>query len=279
MSSWNKSTPRVNTNRNTYVTVVIKGGLGNRIFQVLAAQHFAEKTGRNFIIHNDFIKSNPHETPEDTMNQLMQIFPSLTFYTGNPLNWAKIEEEAYMMFQYQPDIFKRFPGRNILLEGYFQNLNYFPKELPYFQESNRYSNYFLHIRLGDYVNTHFDIDLRNYYKSCITKILKDNSAIQFLVFSNEPEKAEEYLKSLNIPLKYSFSSANSSLSVLKGMGACSGGICANSSLSILGAFFQKPRGQIFMPNKWIKGISRNQLNGFYPLWATLMETKAPTPRL
>ena len=55
MSSWNKSTPRVNTNKNAYVTTILQGGLGNRIFQVLAAQHFAEKTGRKSVIDNDFI--------------------------------------------------------------------------------------------------------------------------------------------------------------------------------------------------------------------------------
>jgi len=280
MSSWNRSIHSVQSTRNkdTYVSIILKGGLGNRIFQVLAGQHFAEKTGRKFVIDNNYIHANPHETSEDTMNQLMQLFPSLTFYTGNPIEWVKIEEEVFMTFQYQPDIFKRFPGRNILLNGYFQNTNYFPKEIPFFQNPNRYSNYFLHIRLGDYVNTSFDIDLRNYYKSCISKILKDNSTTQFLIFSDQPEIADEYLKSLNLPFKYSFSSAKSSLDVLKEMAACSGGICANSSLSYLGAFFQRPRGQIFMPSEWMKGMNRNQLNGFYPLWASVMETRAPTPR-
>ena len=278
MSSWNRSTPRVNTNKNAYVTTILQGGLGNRIFQVLAAQHFAEKTGRKFVIDNDFIHSNPHETPEDTMKQLMQLFPSLTFYNGESLEWNIIKEEPYMMFQYQPDIFKRFPGRNILLDGYFQNSNYFPKEVPSFEPSPRSNTVFLHIRLGDYVNSKHDIDLRTYYKLSITKILNNIPGAKFLVFSNEAEKAEEYLKSLDLPFKYSISSANSSLDVLKGMISCSGGICANSSLSWLGGFFQKPRGVIVVPSEWMKGVSRNQLNGFYPSWASVVETKAPSPR-
>jgi len=123
MSSWNRSTPRVNTNKNAYVTTILQGGLGNRIFQVLAGQHFAEKTGRKFVIDNNYIRENPHERSEDTMKQLMQLFPSLTFYNGESLEWNIIEEEPYMMFQYQPDIFKRFPGRNIVLDGYFNNSN------------------------------------------------------------------------------------------------------------------------------------------------------------
>jgi len=272
MSSWNRSTPRVNTNKNAYVTTILQGGLGNRIFQVLAGQHFAEKTGRKFVIDNNYIRENPHERSEDTMKQLMQLFPSLTFYNGESLEWNIIEEEPYMMFQYQPDIFKRFPGRNIVLDGYFNNSNYFPKEIPSFEPSPRSNTVFLDIHLGG------DIDLRTYYKLSITKMLNDIPGAKFIVFSNEPEKAEEYLKSLNLPLKYSFSSANSSLDVLKGMISCSGGICANSSLSWLGGFFQKPRGVIVVPSEWMKGVSRNQLNGFYPSWASVVETKVALPR-
>jgi len=280
MSSWNRITPGVQNirNKSTFVTIILKGGLGNRIFQVLAAQHFAEKTGRTFVIDNAHIHSNPHENPEDTMAQLTSIFPTLTYYNGPFQGWKLITEEEYMMFQYQTDIFKKFPGQNIILDGYFFNSRYFPKQIPQLNIDKKfYSTFFLHIRMGDYKNSVHDINFTTYHKNSITTAIKNDTSIKFLVFSDEPERADEYLKSLDLPqFKYSFSTAKKSLDVLKEMASCVGGICANSSLSYLGAFFQKPRGSIYMPNVWMKNISRNQFNDFYPLWATVVETKPPT---
>jgi hypothetical protein len=55
------------------------------------------------------------------------------------------------------------------------------------------------------------------------------------------------------------------------MANCAGAICANSSLSWLGAFFQKrAKGMVYMPSKWINGKTTDDL---YPSWATIVDTE------
>jgi len=270
MSSWyarNVSNTSSTRNKECFVTVVLSGGLENRIFQVLAAQHFAEKTGRKFYLHRNYIQENPHESFDTTIAHLVKLFPTLEFYGGLPVEWNIVKEEQYMMFQYQPDIFKKFPGQHIVLEGYFFNSKYFPKAMPSLGGEKRLPLFFLHICLGD-------VNLKNYYRDAILNIQTMQKDARFLVFSDEPEKAEIFLKSLALPvLKYSVSDAKDSLTVLKDMASCVGGICANSSLSWLGAFFQRPRGPILMPSLWMKGLLKNQATELFPSWVTVIDVR------
>jgi hypothetical protein len=277
MSSWNKSTPSLSLARNktAYVCVVLQGGLGNRILQILAAQHFAEKSGRTFVLSRAYISENPHESSEDTMKQLMSLFPTLKFFE-EPVNWNILQEEVFGMYRYQSDMLKRFPGQSILLKGLFFNYRYFPKQIPSFSDPRKFFTYFLHIRLGDYTNNaNFDLGLKTYYKRCITDILKMSNDMKFLVFSDEPEKAEEFIKSLDISFKYTVSSSTKSLDVLKEMASCYGGITANSTLSWLGGYLQKPRGNIYMPDTWQRSLPNNQLNEFFPDWVKVISIKEP----
>jgi hypothetical protein len=270
MSSWyarsipNQSNTR---NKNTLVSVKLCGDLANRIFQVLAAQHFAEKTGRTFYLTAEFVEENPNDSAG---NDLVKLFPDLQFYNGPVVEWNLVQEEAYMMFQYQPDMFKKFPGQHIVLDGSFLNSKYFPKSLPNLNIDRHFPLFFLHIR-SESVN---DVNLKNYYKDAITSSQKTQKDARFLVFSDDSKNAELYLKSLNIPsLKYTMSTTTNSLDVLKDMASCIGGVCANASLSWLGAFFQKPRGPIFMPSLWMRGLIKNQTNELFPPWVTVIDVR------
>lgn len=270
MSSWyarSTLTPSNTRNKDALVTVKLSGDLGNRIFQILAGQHFAEKTGRKFLLERKFIQENPPETAEQTAKQLVHLFPDLQSYDGPPVEWNIVQEEAYMMFQYQPDIFKKFPGQHIVLDGYFFHSNYFPKSLPTLSLSKRLPVFFLHILLGD-------VNLKNYYRDAITIVQTVQKDARFLVFSDDPKNADLYLNSLNLgSLKYTISTTTNALDTLKEMASCMGGICANTSLSWFGAFFQKPRGLIYMPSLWMRGLARNQTNGFFPPWVTVIDVR------
>jgi hypothetical protein len=248
-----------------FITGNLVGGLANRIFIVMAVKGFAEKTNRTPVFVSKYIANNDHQSKESTINELKEIFPDMEI--RDDLSWTEANEERE--FQYT-DILADKINDNIVLHGYFQNEGYFPSNLPTLQKTLLPNTVFLHIRLGDYTGTRHDVGLTKYYVECLTRLKDDNK--KFLVFSNDNTKAEEYIKSLNIPFIYTISEKMNALDVLKEMASCSGAICSNSSLSWMGAFFQaENRGPVFMPGKWIDGIPKENFNTFYPSWATVID--------
>jgi hypothetical protein len=273
MSSWLVRNPTSvqasDRNKNTYVTVELCGGFANRVFQILAAQHFAEKTKRSFVLVNEFILDNAHQPVNETMKELDIVFKGLPMYVGPATEWAPVIEEQYTWYTYNVELIHKHKGKNIVLKGFFQNELYFPKQLPTIEITPRINTYFLHLRFG--FDASRNVGLSLYYRKAIQNIMMNNQLSTFIVFSNEPDKIDEYIqKEIQYPIRYSISHAGTPLAVLKEMAECSGGICANSSLSYLGAFFQrKPRGKVFMPDIWMTPVPKKQMVSFFPPWATV----------
>lgn len=252
------------TEEKKFITGNLVGGLANRIFIVMAVRGFAEKTNRTPVFVSTYIANNTHQSKESTTNELKEIFPDMEM--KDDLIWTEAKEERE--FQYTDILADK--STNIVLHGYFQNERYFPSTPPTLQKTLLPDTVFLHIRLGDYNGTRHDVGLTKYYVDCLTR-LKDKG-VKFRVFSNDNTKAEEYIKSLNIPFTYTISDKTNALDVLKEMASCSGAICSNSSLSWLGAFFQaENRGPVFMPSKWINDVPKENFDTFYPSWATVIE--------
>jgi hypothetical protein len=159
---------------------------------------------------------------------------------------------------------------NVLLKGYFQSEKYFPSNVSSIRTSYYPNTYFIHIRAGDYITTGRYIVTKHYYKKCIRDILKQNPNASFLVFSDDNSYAKKYLQKFKI--QYKLSDTKTGYDTLIEMSNCCGAICANSSLSWLGAFFQrKPRGLIYMPSKWV--YNKQKINSdIYPSWAIKMNT-------
>jgi hypothetical protein len=155
---------------------------------------------------------------------------------------------------------------NVLLNGYFQNENYFPssKLIPSIKTSYYPNTYFIHIRAGDYLKSAvFNHDLSVYYENCINTL---GPSVKYIVFSNDNEYAKRYMANFNV--QYTLSDKTDQVEVLIEMANCEGGICANSSFSWLGAFFQdKTLGKRFMPSVWMNGTD---CSGLYPRWATVI---------
>lgn len=275
MSSWLIRNPTGvqlgDRNTNTYVTVELCGGFANRVFQILAAQHFAEKTKRKFVLVKEHILDNPYQNLDDTMKELDIFFKGLPLYVGEAREWFPIIEEQYTWYSYNIELIHKHKGKNVVLKGGFQNETYFPKQVPSIEVKPRINTFFLHLRFGDFINSPYDVGLALYYRKAIQNIMMNNQLSTFIVFSNEPDKVDDYIQNeIQYPIRYTVSHAGTPLAVLKEMAECSGGICANSSLSYLGAYLQrKPRGKIFMPDIWMTTVPKKQMAGFYPSWATV----------
>lgn len=246
------------------------GRLGNRVFQVFAAMRYADIHGHRVVFCDKFICHNEKE--EDSMEEVRRIFPSIpTVDDIGPYTEIDYRDSPYE--------FKEFPSvaTSVVMKGHFQNVRYIPQSMqdspPLQAKETQPHTYFIHVRAGDYLNnkTHF-VDLRRYYKRCIHQIQQRDTKATFLVFSDDNPRADAMMREYDVPFRVS--ETKDTVDVLREMSSCSGAICANSSFSWLGAFFQKGRTAIYMPSVWIaKKLEAHErpIEGIYPPWATVME--------
>lgn len=291
----------------------INGGLGNQLFKIGAAFSLAREYNRELIISKVHFIPNGHQTANKTMQTLDKLFNTsimqLQIIDSNiPDGHFVYRAGDNESFQYV-DISTRISkdiiqGRgNLLLDGYFINPRYLPNDYPNLisitptrklshikQEYGDFNNtYFIHIRLGDYVgNELYRISLDSYYMDCIARIKYANPKARFIVCTNEYSKnLEKHLKSIRKITDYILqSSKDDELDTLYIMSQCRGGICANSTLSWFGAYFQQSRinsttpleakEHIYMPYPWVNktchGFTDENTSDIYPAWATVYNT-------
>ena len=257
----------------TFVTAVLTGGFANRIFIILAATEYAKKTKRRFVLVQKLIINNAHEPQQITLSSLESLFGKFTYYTNEDYQtWKYIRDPKQNAFAFEnPPL---YTGESVIFEGYFQCPKYFLTANPTpIEAKKKHNTYFIHIRLGDYcTNPLYQIPLKKYYTEAIMQIIENDINAKFLVFSNENEEAKTYItKNIKVPFDYTFSLAKSALETLTEMASCAGGICANSSLSWMGAYYQEePRSNIYMPNEWVT-FTKTPILDIYPDWATIID--------
>jgi hypothetical protein len=243
------------------VTVVLSGGLGNQLFQLFAGIVYANKYNKKYVICKAINQDAVKEHEKNIHQLLIQIFPDLQFVDSFD-SYTEIREKRHMEFDELP-----YVSGNVLIRGYFQ-IERYASLLPYIPNirTNYYENtYFIHIRLTDYVGFFgMDYDKTKYHKNCF-RLLGSNA--KYIIFSDDNYNAELYIRRFNI--NYKISNKTDALETLIEMANCAGGICANSTFSWMGAFFQRqPRGKIFFPNRWVL----KQVNGIFPSWATRVDS-------
>ena len=242
------------------VSVILRNGLGNRIFQILAALGYAEKYKKICVISRNLVSAGMKSHEKGLDGILAKIFPSLHI-VDTISDYMHIREVKEMNYATLSE-FKS----NVVLQGYFQDEKYFPSKahIPVIRTAYYKNTFFIHIRAGDYLDPgSFGIDLVEYHKKCIADI---GSGVKYIVFSNDNAYADKYMKQFRI--KYTISEKIDPLEALIEMSNCAGGICANSTYSWLGGFFQgENRGKIYMPSVWLKG---RDCRGIYPTWATVI---------
>ena len=259
-----------NTFDTTYCVVAeFKGGLGNRIFTALAASHYAKQTRRDFVSVPALCFDNSHESKKDTDSALRKLFPYMKTHVGKHDSWAIHIDPNKNAFEYAP--VPEYKKNSVIFRGYFQSQRYFPEQAPLIYTQKYEDTFFLHIRLGDYIGSVHEVDLKNYYNDALSRIKSSIEHPKLLIFSDQPLLAEEYIKKyLNMDgISYTHSKAVDAYDCLVEMASCVGGICANSSLSWMGAYFQRPQqnAHIYMPSPWSKEEYLGIPIDLYPEWA------------
>lgn len=242
----------------------LAGGLGNLLFQVAAAVKFSQDGGAQCKLSRRFWSGNQHSSTD----YFVSVFSKFPLWTQGRNGILRISEPSN--FQNHPDyadIIRRIAASqhsDVVLLGYFQRHDFVPRgfremlHLPSVDSSRVKETCFLHIRGGDYVNHWLhDTKLYNYYRKCID-IAKAAGITKFSVFTNDKPYAQQqdFLKDI----EHEFIDAGEIESILL-MAECNAGICANSSFSWWGAYFN-PNRLICMPSKWFNDPNMN-VEGYY----------------
>ena len=235
------------------VTVKLSDGLGNRFFQVAAMLGYAEKHGHAPTFVKEWISENKDHPGPTT---ILDYFPSIPVIDTIDVGWGKINVRDAFVYRSLPPCLKN----NICLSGFFQAIGYLPKciKRPAILETPMLQNHaFLHVRRGDYLSpyhTHHCVDLEDYYRTALG--LYDPGA-RILVCSDDIAWCKETLprrySDIVKPHRWVFVNKDD-VTTLGLMTACEyGGICANSTFSWWGAYWNpSPQKLICMPKTWGK---------------------------
>ena len=161
----------------------------------------------------------------------------------------------------------------IKFRGYFQNeknIRPFKDEvIKLFDYSNaqsaqgaQSSDYFLHIRRGDYVgNSYHELNLDNYYKKSLELINSASSGLVCNVLSNDIKWCEDYdlLKDYRMNFIHNPNEIDG-LAIMKN--ARLGGISANSTYSWWGLYLDIERQHLIIPNRYFPHAVKNEQYAF-----------------
>ena len=302
---------------------IINGGLGNQLFKIGCAFTYAAKLNRSLCISKKYFIANDHQTPIKTFDTIEKLFPCIEIISDCAKNDSIRNDYKYSEFSGDSfkfnNIIDHIPENiknsncNIVLDGYFINPMYLDNSFKSMftikpnHDMSKYGDfsnyYFIHIRLGDYVNNQlYNIPLELYYKYCIESIKSANNNAKFIICTNERSaKLKYYIEQFPSGCDYNYSIQdidNDELDTLYIMASCSGGICSNSTLSWMGCYLQgsqrrenmqttqptQPtqtthRNLIFMPYPWINFIrefNHDNTIGIYPDWCRVYNTYSNT---
>jgi len=239
-----------------WVAPRLTNGLGNRLFQAVAAIRVAEQYGIEPVFFLPRMSSYEH----GNFSLLLKLFPSIRILEI-ATEWNQFSETQEKVI---PSITLTKP---VVLTGYFQNSANFPSltnpNLPRLPAAapKRLGVWAVHFRLGDYcILPHHQVrDLNKYYYQTIKKYIPSGQTI--VVFSDSPQRLHpmsEEIKSLGYNTEI-FTSTDT-LETLQAFSACQGGaICSNSTFSWWAAYFAftasnqetKANYKAYFPDYWL----------------------------
>jgi hypothetical protein len=256
----------------------LNGGLGNQLFQYAVGRQVSMKTGAPLLLDGRAYANDP------LRNLQLPFLETKGFYVnGVTASIISVLQNAEILkiykekkvFEYDESITNI--GWFTLIEGYWQNYNYFhsikktlQQEFTIKHVDERNKNMMkkikssenpvcLHIRRGDYVTNpqtnkvHGVID-QDYYIRNIKYLKETLSRFQLFVFSDDIDWAKENIKYTDTTF-IDFNSGDEAYKDFALMRSCKHFIIPNSTLSWWAAWLEGEKGLVIAPSKWL--ISRN----------------------
>ena len=233
----------------------LRCGLGNRLFQVMAAIGEAERCP-NKAKPVFFLPQMMAE--HGSFDLIFQLFPNIQTLETAP-EWLEVKES-------QTSHTTQITHTLKVLSGFFQDLKYFPKEPTYLPKLPSTlppnDSWAIHFRFGDYTHLpHYHVNLSKYYFYTITKIPKHS---KLTLFSDSPERLPAIQKELeNLKYKVQIFNNPDTLETMKAFASCvKGSVCSNSTFAWWCAWFSwhgheaspsPSKYTAYFPNQWMVG--------------------------
>lgn len=239
------------------VSVNLKGGLGNYLFQIACAFDYSLKHNKHLILDEKLAHTGHNKISTYKDN----IFAKLRFEDFEIHNYKYLYCEKDFSYSEIPQI-----EENLVLDGYFQSEKYFEysksqiknlfecnknledqliNKFPFISEEKTCS---IHVRRGDYLNlpNYHPTQSVDYYKKAIEYF---NPETLFLIFSDDIEWCKNEFSQIN--RKMYFIERNFDYEDLYLMSFCKNNIICNSTFSWWGAWLNNNENKkVIAPKKW-----------------------------
>jgi len=238
-----------------FVVGKLMGRCGNQFYQIATTIAYAKKHGLDY-----FMTSFAQNCDNDAY--YFRQFPTKE-------HWRIVYEEKRDAEDYA--IFEEIPKMDeALLLGYFQSFDYFNEyrqeildlfNLPYEKKTGYVS---LHVRRGDYLNLAEKLSLMpvEYYRLCIEYFEKIGD-FKYLIFSDDIAWCKTIFNDYIFPnIEFEFSEGRTELEDLSLMASCEHNICANSTFSYAGSWFNRNESKIVLTpdeNHMFGGMCRKMI--------------------
>lgn len=266
------------------IYLLLKGGLGNQLFQIFALISYSLRENHNYILpYFSFCKRK--NTYWDAL--LINLKENIIDYTN--IQYNKKYSEPDFIYRHIESIDK---NSNLLLDGYFQSYKYFINDYEKICElinlkkikddvepiynnliKNNYTTISIHFRLGDYKNLpdYYPILTYEYYYKALKYLIKPNEKYNVLYFCEELDKVivefiifrlkKEYININFIQCPFDIEDWQQMLL----MSLCNNHIIANSTFSWWGAYFNDREKIVCYPSIWFgPKLKQHDLKDLFP---------------
>src|SRR5258708_16743567 len=268
------------------LTVRLRGGLGNQMFQYALGRSLAEKYQRKRFLVSDQLRGKGFPDRREYSLHILKIRAELTTAeTITSMSGISVHV-AERGFDFHPEVFDCLPVFHIVLEGFWQSELYFKdieniirSEFLFASDDYDYENPDLptliqssnsvcvHVRRGDYLTGNGSLDFigLEYYAAAVHAVLSRIPNPHFFVFSDDIEwcKANMHCTQPHTFVTHQRSPTQNTQENLRLMRLCKHFVIANSTFSWWAAWLgSAPETVVIAPGRWFRSTPRPK--GLFP---------------
>jgi hypothetical protein len=246
------------------ISILLKGGLGNMLFQIAAGIAFAKKNNTDLELYNLESHFNYLNNEKIYQPKRNHSFEYLKLNQFKKFYKTDISSNAYKkIVNYPFEYICNIPPDNVIVEGFFQSEKYFIEErkniLSIFKPTidiekqlhkynfRNYNTTSIHVRRGDYLkfNNIHTVQNLEYYNQALK--ITESYTDKYIVFSDDVD----WCKNNFLGNNFIFVENEKDYIELYLMSYCNNNIISNSSFSWWGAWMNNNLNKIVIgPKNW-----------------------------